>query len=50
MTIFKIKKNNNKSEEMIELELEEVPQNCTQEDEQNEKTKNKQSLITCYFE
>ena len=32
MPIFKIKKKNNKSEEMIELELEEVPQNRKQED------------------
>ena len=34
---------------MIELELEEVPQNCKQEDERCEKPKNKQSLITIYF-
>ena len=40
---------NNKSEKMIELELEEVPQNCKQEDERCEKPKNKQSLITSYF-
>ena len=46
MPIFKIKKNN-KSEEMIELELEEVPQNRKQE--AVKKPKNKQSLITSYF-
>ena len=34
---------------MIELELEEIPQNCVQEDERSEKPKNKQSLITSYF-
>ena len=39
------KKKNNKSEEMIELEFEEVLQNCKQEDERCEKMKNKQSLI-----
>ena len=46
---FQIKKKN-RSHENIELELEEIPQKCTQENERNEKPKNKQSLITCYFE
>ena len=41
---------NNRSHEIIEFELEEIPQNCTQEDQRSEKPKNKQSLITCYFE
>ena len=43
------KNNNNKSEKMIELELEEVPQNCKQEDERCETPKNKQSQIISYF-
>ena len=36
-TIFKLK--NNRSHEIIELELEEIPQNCTQEDERSENRK-----------
>ena len=44
---FQIKKKN-RSHEIIELELEEIPQNCKQEDERCEKPKNKRSLITCH--
>ena len=44
--VFKFK---SKRDEMIEFELEKVPQNCKQEDERCEKPKNKQSLITSYF-
>ena len=43
------KKKNKKSDEMIELELEEIPQNCIQEVELSEEPKNKQSFITSYF-